>query len=77
MDINKVTEELKNEYSCQLITTINYADHEIIKALESSSNGMSYRYFRIAKNGQLMEIIDELLLAYLKRENEITEEDNY
>jgi len=77
MDIEKIKEELKNNYNCQYVTSMNYANHEIIKALESLPNGISYRYFRIANDNRLVEVIDELLLAYFKSENEISDENNY
>lgn len=77
MDINSVKENLKKEYNCQLVTIINYANHEFAKGIESIEGGILYRYFSIKKDNQLEEIKDELLLAYFRKMNETNDENNY
>lgn len=74
---NDIKEKLKNEYNCEFVANMDYAGHNIIKAMESATEGISYRYFNLKKDGQIEEIVDELLLAYFKSQNEITDENNY
>lgn len=76
MDIENVKENLKKE-NCSLIVTLKYGNANFVKALESHENGFSYRYFQIKEDNTLKEVKDELLLAYLKENNEIHEDREY
>lgn len=77
MDISIAKEKLKKEYNCQLISIINYANIDFIKALDDENEEIYYRYFKVGKEDELEEILDDLLLAYFRKMNETNQEENY
>lgn len=77
MDFNVIKKSLEEEYDCDLIKVIRYADKSFIKALERENINPSYRYFMVKKDNKLEEIVDNLLLAYFRENNEISEDVEY
>jgi len=77
MDINIIEEKLEKEYQCQFVAVINYADKDFVKAFDLEEKRVFYRYFRVLNDNNLEEIVEELLLAYFRKMNEIQDETNY
>ena len=73
MNNNEIKTFLKRDYNCQCISVFKYGGYEIAKGIDSSKEGIKYRYFRIV-NGSINEISDKILLDELKREFETNSE---
>lgn len=73
MNNNEIKAFLKRDYNCQCISVFKYGVYEIAKGIDSSKDGIVYRYFKII-NGSINEISDGNLLNELKREFETNSE---
>ena len=69
MDINEIKNVLKEKYNCEPVDYFKYGNHEFTKAVEIIKNGICYRYFDVTNN--VIEIKDQILLDYFRKNNEI------
>lgn len=77
MDLNKIVANLKNDFNCAFISTMNYNGKNFAKAIETTEKGFRYRYFKILENDKLEEITDEETLKFFRQMNENTDINNY
>ena len=73
VDINKVENELNDQFNCEGVDFFNYKNYKFVKAFEKGKLPMKYRYFNISdKTNELKEVEDEEILDYFREKYEPT-----